>query len=260
MTDVPAGTDTHTDTVLRVGVIGAQGRMGSEVCKAVDAAPDMDLVGAVDGREWLFSLADAGSDVVVDFTHPDAVMEHIRFAVDQGIHCVVGTSGVDGDRLDTIRGWLEHKPEVGVMVVPNFAIGAVLAASFARQAARFFGSAEIIELHHAGKIDAPSGTAVNAARALADGRAAARLGPVPDATTVAAEGARGAVLDGIHVHSVRLPGLVAHLEVLLGNEGETLTIRHDSTSPTSFMPGVLAAIRSVGSRPGLTVGLEHLLD
>lgn len=251
--------DQEAGAVQRVGVIGAKGRMGSLVCQAVDAAPDMDLVGAVDGREWLFSLADAGSQVLVDFTHPDAVMEHIRFAVDQEIHCVVGTSGVTEERLETIRGWVEHKPGVGVMVVPNFAIGAVLATKFAREAARFFASAEIIELHHAGKADAPSGTAVSAAGAIAGGRAAAELGDVPDATTTAVDGARGAVLDGIHVHSVRLPGLVAHLEMLLGNEGETLTIRHDSTSRSSFMPGVLAAIRSVGSRPGLTVGLEQLL-
>lgn len=248
-----------TDGSLRVGVVGGNGRMGSLVCQTVAAAPDMDLVAAVDGRGALSLLADAGSQVVVDFTHPDAVMEHIRFAVDHAMHCVVGTSGVTGDRLETIRGWLGHTPGVGVMVVPNFAIGAVLAARFARDAARFFASAEIIELHHAGKADAPSGTAVAAARSIGEARAAAGLGDVPDATTTAQQGARGAVLDGIHVHSVRLPGLVAHLEVLLGNEGETLTIRHDSTSRSSFMPGVLATIRAVGSRPGLSVGLEQLL-
>ncbi len=251
-----------TGAAIRVGVIGARGRMGSQVCQAVDAAPDMDLVGAVTGRDrdGLSTLAGAGSDVLVDVTHPDVVMDHIRFAVEAGIHCVVGTSGVTGDRLETIRGWLADRPGLGVMVIPNFAVGAVLATKFAREAARFFASAEIIELHHAGKADAPSGTAVTAARAVADGRAAAGLGDVPDATTRAADGARGAVLDGIHVHSVRMPGMVAHLEVLLGNEGETLTIRHDSTSRSSFMPGVLAAVRAVGSRPGLTVGLESLLD
>lgn len=248
-----------TDDVLRVGVIGARGRMGSQVCQAVDAAEDLDLVATVGGGDWLFSLADAGSQVVVDFTHPDVVMEHIRFCVDQGIHCVVGTSGIGEKELSTIGGWLEHKPGVGVLVVPNFAIGAVLATRFAREAARFFESAEIVELHHAGKVDAPSGTARNAAAALAAGRSAAGRGAVPDATTAALDGARGAVLDGIHVHSVRLPGLVAHLEVLLGNEGETMTVRHDSTHRSSFMPGVLTAIRAVGSRAGLTVGLEHLL-
>ena len=252
-------TDGRT-AVRRVGVIGAKGRMGTEVCAAVDAAPDLDLVAAVAGREWLFSLADAGSEVVVDFTHPDAVMEHIRFAVDHDIHCVVGTSGVGEDRLEIIRGWLAHKPGLGVMVVPNFAVGAVLATRFAREAARFFASAEVIEMHHAGKVDAPSGTAISAARAIGDARSAAGLADMPDATTAAAVGARGAVLDGVHVHSVRMPGLVAHLEVLLGNEGETLTIRHDSTNRSSFMPGVLAAIRAVASRPGLTVGLEPLLE
>ncbi len=247
------------DEVLRVGVIGARGRMGSEVCQAVDAAEDLDLVAAVGGREWLFSLADAGSQVVVDFTHPDVVLEHIRFCIDQNIHAVVGTSGIDDDRADQIRHWLALKPEIGVMVVPNFAIGAVLTARFARQAARFFESAEIIERHHAGKVDAPSGTAIATARGIAAAREAAGLGPVPDATTMEAAGARGHQVDGIHVHSVRLPGLVAHQEVLLGSAGETLTIRHDSLQRSSFMPGVLTAVRGVSGRPGLTLGLEQLL-
>lgn len=248
-----------SDEVLRVGVIGARGRMGSEVCQAVDAAQDMDLVAAVGGREWLFSLADAGSQVVVDFTHPDVVLEHIRFCIDQNIHAVVGTSGIDDDRAEQIRHWLARNPEIGVIVVPNFAIGAVLTARFARQAAPFFESAEIIERHHAGKIDAPSGTAIATARGIGAARAAAGLGPVPDATTIEWSGARGNQVDGIHVHSVRLPGLVAHQEVTLGNGGETLTIRHDSLHRSSFMPGVLTAVRAVGGRPGLTLGLEQLL-
>ena len=248
-----------SDEVLRVGVIGARGRMGSQVCQAVDAAADLDLVAAVGGREWLFSLADAGSQVAVDFTHPDVVMEHIRFCIDQNIHAVVGTSGVDDERAEQIRHWLDAKSEVGVLVVPNFAIGAVLTARFARQAARFFESAEIIERHHAGKIDAPSGTAIATARQIAAARAAAGMGPVPDATTIAAPGARGNQVDGIHVHSVRLPGLVAHQEVVLGSSGETLTIRHDSLHRSSFMPGVLTAVRAVVDRPGLTLGLEQLL-
>ena len=248
-----------SDEVLRVGVIGARGRMGSEVCGAVDAADDMDLVAAVGGREWLFSLSDAGSQVAVDFTHPDVVMEHIRFCVDQNIHAVVGTSGIDDERAEQVRHWLALKPEIGVMVVPNFAIGAVLTARFARQAARFFESAEIIERHHAGKIDAPSGTAIATARGIAAARAAAGLGPVPDATTMESPGARGNQIDGIHVHSVRLPGLVAHQEVSLGSAGETLTIRHDSLHRSSFMPGVLTAVRAIVDRPGLTLGLEQLL-
>jgi 4-hydroxy-tetrahydrodipicolinate reductase len=251
--------ETTSEEVLRVGVIGARGRMGSEVCQAVDQAEDMDLVGAVGGREWLFSLADAGSQVVVDFTHPDVVMEHIRFCVDQGIHAVVGTSGIGDAQADQIRHWIEQKPDVGVMVVPNFAIGAVLTARFARQAARFFESAEIIERHHAGKVDAPSGTAIATARGIGAARAAAGLGAVPDATTMEAAGARGNVVDGIHVHSVRLPGLVAHQEVMLGSAGETLTIRHDSLHRSSFMPGVLTAVRAVVDRPGLTLGLEQIL-
>jgi 4-hydroxy-tetrahydrodipicolinate reductase len=248
-----------TDELLRVGVIGARGRMGTETAQAIDEAEDMDLVATIDAREWLFTLADAGSQVVVDFTHPAAVMEHIRFAIDHGIHAVVGTSGFTDERLDTIRQWLTAKPEIGVMVVPNFAIGAVLTTHFAREAARFFESAEVIELHHAGKADAPSGTAVATARAVGAVRKEAGLGDVPDATTLETEGARGATIDGIHVHSVRLPGLVAHQEVILGSAGETLTIRHDSLHRSSFMPGVLTAVRAVSGRPGLTVGLEQLL-
>lgn len=248
-----------TDELLRVGVMGARGRMGTEAAQAIDEADDMDLVATVDAREWLFSISDAGSQVVVDFTHPAAVMEHIRFAIDHGIHAVVGTSGFTDERLDTIRQWLTAKPEIGVMVVPNFAIGAVLTTRFAREAARFFDSAEVIELHHAGKADAPSGTAVATARAVGAVRKEAGLGDVPDATTLEIEGARGATIDGIHVHSVRLPGLVAHQEVILGSPGETLTIRHDSLHRSSFMPGVLTAVRAVSGRPGLTVGLEQLL-
>jgi 4-hydroxy-tetrahydrodipicolinate reductase len=248
-----------SDESLRVGVIGARGRMGAETCQAVIEADDMDLVAAVGGREWLFSLADAGSQVVVDFSHPDVVMEHIRFCIDQNIHVVAGTSGFTDERLSTIGQWLTAKPELGVMVVPNFAIGAVLTARFAREAARFFESVEIIELHHAGKADAPSGTAVATARAVALARKDAGLGPVPDATTIETDGARGATVDGIRVHSVRLPGLVAHQEVILGSAGETLTIRHDSLHRSSFMPGVLTAIRAVAGRPGLTIGLEQLL-
>lgn len=248
-----------SDELLRVGVIGARGRMGSETCRAVIEAADMDLVAAVGGREWLFSLADAGSQVVVDFSHPDVVMEHIRFCLDQNIHVIAGTSGFTDERLSTIGHWLTAKPELGVMVVPNFAIGAVLTARFAREAARFFESVEIIELHHAGKADAPSGTAVATARAVALARKEAGFGPVPDATTLETDGARGATVDGIRVHSVRLPGLVAHQEVILGSAGETLTIRHDSLHRSSFMPGVLTSIRAVAGRPGLTVGLEQLL-
>jgi 4-hydroxy-tetrahydrodipicolinate reductase len=245
---------------IRVGVLGARGRMGEQVCQAVDAADDMDLVAMVDVGDWLFSVADAGAQVLVDFTHPDVVMENIRFAVDEGIHAVVGTTGFTTERLDTVREWLADAPDLGVVVAPNFAIGAVLTMRFAQLAARHYESVEIVELHHPGKVDAPSGTAIRTAQLVASARLAAGLDAVPDATTQARDGARGAVVDGIHVHALRAAGLVAHQEVLFGTAGETLTIRHDSLDRASFMPGVLLAIREVGGRPGLTVGLESLLD
>jgi 4-hydroxy-tetrahydrodipicolinate reductase len=244
---------------IRVGVLGARGRMGVEVCKAVDATDDLELVAMIDQGDWLFNASDAGAEVVVDFTNPDVVMDHLHWCIDQGINCVVGTSGFTEQRLERVRTWLTHKPEVGVVIAPNFGVGAVLMMQFARQAARFFDSVEVIELHHAGKVDAPSGTAVRTAALLAQARAEAGLGVPPDATTHELPGARGADVEGIRVHAVRLPGLVAHQEVVLGTDGEILTIRHDSTSRSSFMPGVLLAVRHVRERPGLTVGLEPLL-
>jgi 4-hydroxy-tetrahydrodipicolinate reductase len=248
------------DQPIRVGVLGARGRMGAEVCRAVDAAPDMRVVAMVDQGDLMFDVSDAGAEVVVDFTQPDVVMDNIRFAVDHGIHCVVGTSGFDAAKLATISGWLQEKPEVGVLIAPNFAIGAVLSMRFAELAARYYESVEIIELHHPRKVDAPSGTAAHTARLIAAARTQAGVGPAPDATTQALEGARGAVVDDIPVHSVRLSGLVAHQEVLFGGEGETLTIRHDSLDRQSFMPGVLLAVRSVLGRSGLLVGLDKVMD
>jgi 4-hydroxy-tetrahydrodipicolinate reductase len=245
--------------LLRVGVLGARGRMGSETCRAIDKADDMDLVAMVDSGDWLFSVADAGAQVVVDFTHPDVVMDNIRWCIDEGIHCVVGTTGFDDERLATVREWVDKAPGVGVIVAPNFAVGAVLSIRFAQTAARFFESVEIVELHHPGKVDAPSGTASRTARLVAQARDAAGIGPPPDATTTALDGARGASVEGIPVHAVRLAGLVAHQEVLFGTTGETLTIRHDSFDRASFMPGVLLAVRSVSARPGLTIGIEPLL-
>jgi 4-hydroxy-tetrahydrodipicolinate reductase len=244
---------------IRVGVIGARGRMGQQVCQAVDAAEDLDLVAMVDAGDWLFSIADAGAQVLVDFTHPDVVMDNVRFAVDQGIHAVVGTTGVTAQRLDTIRAWLADTPELGVLVAPNFGIGAVLSMRFAQLAARYYDSAEVIELHHPGKADAPSGTAVRTAELIAQARAGAGMAAVPDATTQTLDGARGADVDGVRVHSLRIAGMVAHQEIVFGTEGETLTIRHDSLNRSSFMPGVLLGVRNVASRPGLTVGLEELL-
>jgi len=245
---------------IRVGVLGARGRMGAQVCKAVDAAEDLELVAMVDAGDWLFSVADAGAQVLVDFTHPDVVMDNVRFAVDQGIHAVVGTTGFTPDRLDTVRTWLADAPELGVLIAPNFGIGAVLSMRFARMAARFYESAEVIELHHPGKVAAPSGTAVHTAQLIAAARAEAGLAPPPDATSQSLDGARGADVDGVRVHAVRLAGMVAHQEILLGTEGETLSIRHDSLNRSSFMPGVLLAVRAIRSRPGLTVGLDPLLD
>lgn len=245
--------------MIRVAVLGARGRMGQEVCRAVRAADDLELVAEVDAGDELSALTEARAEVAVDFTQPDVVLDNIRFCVQHGIACVVGTSGFDAGRLETVRGWVAGEPGLGVLVGPNFGIGAVLAMHFAAVAARFFDSAEIIELHHAGKLDAPSGTAAHTATAIAAARADAGSAPMPDATTTAREGARGSEVDGVRVHSVRMAGLVAHQEVLFGTEGELLTIRHDSLNRSSFMPGVLMGIRHVVAAPGLTVGLEPLL-
>jgi 4-hydroxy-tetrahydrodipicolinate reductase len=234
---------------VRVGVLGAGGRVGSRVCRAVEAAPDMDLVAAVDDD----------ADVVVDFTTPDAVMDNLRRCIDQGVHTVVGTSGFSQARLDQVRSWLVDRPDLGVIVAPNFAIGAVLMMEFAARAARFFDSVEIIEMHHATKLDAPSGTAMGTAQMIAARRAAAGLGALRDATAEHMADARGSEVHGVRVHSVRATGLLAHQKVLFGTAGETLTLRHDSLDRSSFIPGVLLAVRSVLTRPGLTVGLAPLL-
>lgn len=245
---------------IRVGVLGARGRMGQQVCRAVDAADDLELVAMVDAGDWLFSVADAGAQVLVDFTTPDVVMDNIRFAIDQGIHAVVGTTGFTGERIDTVRSWLADAPAANVLIAPNFGIGAVLSMHFARMAAKFYDSAEVVELHHPNKTDAPSGTAVRTAEVIAEARAAAGLGPSPDATTQARDGARGADVAGVRVHAMRITGMVAHQEVVFGAAGETLTIRHDSLDRVSFMPGVLLAVRSIADRPGLTLGIDDLLD
>ena len=244
---------------IRVGVLGARGRMGQAVCRAVDTSSDLDLVAMIDVGDWLFSVADADAQVLVDFTHPGVVMDNIRFAIDQGIHAVVGTTGFTEQRLDTIREWLTDAPGVGILIAPNFAIGAVLSMRFAQIAAPYYPSVEVIELHHPQKADAPSGTAIRTAQLIAAARAGAGLGPPPDATTEAMDGARGADVDGVRVHGLRVAGLVAHQEILFGTEGETLTIRHDSLDRASFMPGVLLAVRHVAALPGLTVGIEGLL-
>jgi 4-hydroxy-tetrahydrodipicolinate reductase len=244
--------------VLAVGVLGARGRMGATTCEAVTAAEDLELVAQVDAGDDLADLTAAS--VVVDFTAPDAVMGNLAWCISRGLHVVVGTTGFDDARLAQVRDWLAAAPGVGVVIAPNYGIGAVLMMAFAAKAAPYFESAEIVELHHPNKLDAPSGTSRETARRMA---AARRLSaPMPDATSasLSLDGARGADVEGIPVHSVRLAGLVAHQEVLLGGSGETLTIRHDSLDRASFMPGVLLAVRAVSARPGLTLGLEALLD
>jgi 4-hydroxy-tetrahydrodipicolinate reductase len=240
-----------------VAVIGAAGRMGSEVCRAVEAAADLELVGRYDVGDDLGEVS--GAAVAVDFSVPSASPSTVAHCVAAGVHVVVGTTGWDDERLGILRDQLAAHPGVGVLVAPNFALGAVLMMRFAQVAARFYESVEVIELHHPDKVDAPSGTAARTAALIAATRREAGLGPVPDATTSDPLGARGADVDGVRVHSVRLRGLVAHQEVLLGAAGEQLTLRHDSFDRVSFMPGVLAAVRAVSDRPGLTVGLQHVL-
>ncbi len=245
---------------LKVAVLGAYGRMGAEASAAVDAADDLELVARIGRDDPLTAMVDVGAQVAVHLTRPDVVMDHLRFCIEHGIHAVVGTTGFTADRLDMVRTWLADAPTVGVLIAPNFSVGAVLMMRFAEQAARFYESVEIVELHHPDKADAPSGTARRTAERVAAARAAAGRSPVPDATAEALDGARGSVVDGVHVHAVRLRGLVAHQEVLLGDPGETLSIRHDSMNRASFMPGVLLGIRRVPSTPGLTVGLDAFLD
>lgn len=242
---------------MDVAVFGANGRMGAEVCRAVGRADDLELVAGIDFGDPKEDAAAA--TVVVDFTHPDAVMDNLRWCIERGIHVVVGTTGFTPERLDQVREWLVAEPEVGVIIAANFSVGALLMMEVARRAAPFFDSVEIVELHHPNKADAPSGTATTTAQMIAAAREKAGAGPIPDATETEVPGARGADIDGIRVHAVRLKGLVAHQEVLFGTEGETLRVRHDSFDRTSFMPGVLAAVRAVPDRPGLTLGIEAIL-
>ena len=245
--------------MMKVGVLGSRGKVGAEVCRAVEAAEDMELVAAVDADDSVDELVSAGAEAVVDFTHPDVVMDNLEFCIDHGIHAVVGTTGFDDARLDQLRSWLSSSPKTGVLIAPNFSIGAILMMRFAAEAAPFYESVEIVELHHPDKADAPSGTARRTASLIADARRKAGSGPIPDATSTSLEGARGADVDGIRVHGLRLRGLVAHQEVILGGPGETLTIRHDSMDRISFMPGVLLGLRSIAKAPGLTVGLEEFM-
>lgn len=242
---------------IKVAVVGASGRMGSAACDAVEGADDLELVARIDSGDDLGDLG--GAQVAVDLTVPDASPGVVAHCVDRGVHAVVGTTGWDDARLATLREQLAEHPDVGVLIAPNFAIGALLMMSFARQAAPFYESVEIVETHHPDKVDAPSGTAARTARIVAAAREEAGLGELPDATTSDPDGARGASVEGIPVHALRIRGHVAHQEVTFGAVGEALTIRHDSFDRVSFMPGVLEGVRRVGGHPGLTVGLEQYL-
>jgi 4-hydroxy-tetrahydrodipicolinate reductase len=244
--------------MIKVGVLGARGRMGSEVVKAVNEASDLELVAALDLGDSLDALVSNGAQVVVDFTTPDSVMANLEFLISKNINAVIGTTGFDDARITKIKSLLASSKS-GVLIAPNFAIGAVLMMEFATKAAKYFESAEIIELHHPNKVDAPSGTAARTADLMSKARKEAGLAPMPDATTSSLDGARGATVGDIPVHSVRVRGLVAHQEVLLGGIGETLSIRHDSIDRVGFMPGVLLGVRQVVSHPGLTFGLENFM-
>jgi len=245
---------------IKVAVLGAKGRMGATTVGAINEAVDLELVAALDLSDDLNALVTSGAEVVVDFTHPDSVMGNLEFAINHGVNVVVGTTGFNSEKLASIEGLLENNPKVGALVAPNFGLGAVLMMKFAAQASKYFESVEIIELHHPNKADAPSGTASRTAELITEARASVNKEAMPDATSSGLPGARGAKVGDVPVHSVRLRGLVAHQEVILGDLGETLTIRHDSIDRTGFMPGVLLGIRKVVATPGLTFGLEHFLD
>jgi 4-hydroxy-tetrahydrodipicolinate reductase len=244
---------------IRVGVLGARGRMGAEVVKAVSNSSDLELVAELDLGDSLDQLVSSKAQVVVDFTTPDSVMKNLEFLIQNNIHAVVGTTGFDSARIDSLSKELSKHPQVGVLIAPNFAIGAVLMMEFAEKAARYFDSAEIIEMHHPAKVDAPSGTAARTAELMTQARKDSKKAPMPDATKQSLEGARGSKVGDIQIHSIRAQGLVAHQEVLLGGVGETLTIRHDSLDRAGFMPGVLLGVRSVINHPGLTHGLDKFM-
>jgi 4-hydroxy-tetrahydrodipicolinate reductase len=246
--------------MINVAVLGASGRMGSTVMAAVSGAEDMSVVAALDEGDDISVATQAKAQVAVDFTVPESTEANVHALIDAGIHAVVGTSGWDTDALSRVEEHLTERPDLGVLIAPNFALGAVLAMRMSAAAAKYFESVEVIEMHHPDKVDAPSGTAHHTAAGIAAARAAAGVPPSPDATQDFAGGARGADVDGVRVHSVRLRGLVAHEEVLMGNPGEQFSVRHDSFDRISFMPGVLLGVREVGGHPGLSVGLDHYMD
>ncbi|WCZ39118.1 4-hydroxy-tetrahydrodipicolinate reductase [Corynebacterium jeddahense] len=245
--------------MLKVGVLGAKGRVGSAVVAGVNKEEDLELAAEIGSGDELQQLLDAKVDAIVDFTTPGAVMGNLEFCINHGIHCVVGTTGFDDERYQQVRDWCAANEGVGVLIAPNFAISAVLTMAFARQAAPFFESAEVVEFHHPNKLDAPSGTAVKTAQGIAEARREANMPAMPDKTEQALDGARGADVDGVPVHAVRMQGMVAHEEVIFGTTDQSLTIRQDSYGRESFVPGVLTGVREVANHPGLTIGLDEYL-
>ena len=245
---------------MKVAVLGAKGRMGAETVAAIENTSDLTLSSALDLGDSLDQLIKTGTEVVIDFTHPDSVMKNLEFAINNGIHVVVGTTGFDDKKLSELKNLLSKSPQVGALIAPNFGLGAVLMMQFSQKAAQYFESVEIIELHHANKVDAPSGTAIRTAELITDARKQSKKGEMPDASKTIIPGARGAKVGDVPIHSVRSHGYVAHQEVIFGDSGETLTIRHDSINRTGFMPGVLIGVRNVAKHPGLTVGLENYME
>ena len=245
---------------MKVAVLGAKGRMGAKTVAAIESASDLTLSSALDLGDSLDQLVKTGTEVVIDFTHPDSVMKNLEFAINNGIHVVVGTTGFDDKKLSELKNLLSKNPKVGALIAPNFGLGAVLMMQFSQKAAQYFESVEIIELHHANKVDAPSGTAIRTAELITDARKQSKKGAMPDASKTIIPGARGAKVGDVPIHSVRSHGYVAHQEVIFGDAGETLSIRHDSINRAGFMPGVLIGVRNVAKHPGLTVGLENYME
>ena len=244
---------------MRVAVLGAKGRMGAEAVAAINAASDLTLSAALDLGDSLEQLVSTGTEIVVDFTTPDSVMKNLEFAIQNGIHVVVGTTGFDESKLNLLKSMLSKQPKVGVLIAPNFGLGAVLMMQFSQTAAKYFESVEIVEMHHAHKVDAPSGTAIRTAEMITAARKQSKKPAMPDSTKSEISGSRGGKVGDVPVHSIRSHGYVAHQEVIFGDLGETLTIRHDSINRAGFMPGVLIGIRNVAKNPGLTVGLENYI-
>ena len=245
---------------MKVAVLGAKGRMGTETVAAIESSGDLTLSSALDLGDSLEQLVKTGTEVIVDFTHPESVMKNLEFAISNGIHVVVGTTGFDDKKLAVLKELLAKNPKVGALIAPNFGLGAVLMMQFSQTAAKYFESVEIIELHHANKVDAPSGTAIRTAEMITDARKQSKKSPMPDASKTIIPGARGAKIGDVPIHSVRSHGYVAHQEVIFGDAGETLSIRHDSINRAGFMPGVLIGVRNVAKHPGLTVGLENYME